>query len=517
MPRNSGVLYLLPVGLHTGTEESDMRLNIPAPLSAERPVHTWLNPIALHYRPGPTNPVVEQAIAGLLGAFEALGHAIQPAPNSETKAVLTTAHHDAMLNWRRALMFTGRITLKLEHSPTVYTLIHMPRAEFQQQLDYFAAALAKDPPQAADFMFEGMAPEAPGVLIEQGLRGGPILALMRLLQSRSKCIHLLLLLGDDRPERIYHFDLVGAFPYSDISLGEDAFYADAALRIATYESTREITRHEVLEPPIPRAVWAELSTPAAMTRAGRELGEREFFTEMIRIADLVPVPAITESIASQYSEGCFATYEPAVEGLIATITGSARPVDKGNITERDLAVIVGVRGDGEGAQVRHVEDKQNDPPSSEAVEMMDMDRTLPQISWQGIQVPVLRSKLHGHRGVRAYNPEKVAYVPLDPPYFHYLVSCATEAQARGIKQAFARAESLLNPADPRPLAFTILPGHGVVIAEKWVTGREPFELIWEAMDSGDLVIDNFVPQGPLAYLPGADGRWWLEPPPGTDA
>jgi hypothetical protein len=190
-------------------------------------------------------------------------------------------------------------------------------------------------------------------------------------------------------------------------------------------------------------------------------------------------------------------------------------VDKGNITERDLAVIVGVRDDGEGAVVRYVEDKQNDPPSSEAVEMMDMDSRLPRLEWQGARVPVLRSKLHGHRGVKSYNPKRVEYVPLDPPYFHYLVSCATEAQARGIREAFARAESLLNPDDPRQLAFTILPGHGVVITEKWVAGKAPLELMWEAMDRGDLVIDNYVPQGPLNYQSAGDGLMRLALPDGS--
>lgn len=485
---------------------------LPPAYAASKPLHDWLRPIAVYPHPGPLTPALEIALDGLLGAFAALGHTVQAAPDAHTKAVLTTARYDVVMNWRRSLMFTGRIQLKLDHSPTAYTLVHMTPAEFDELHGHFATALAKQPLDEADFTFEGMSPAAPGVLIEQGLRGGPVLSMMRLLQSRTKCIHILLVVGEDRPERIYHFDLVGAYPTSDLALGETAFYADAALRIATYESTREITRHEVLEPPIPRAVWDSLTTPAAMARAGRELGERNFFTEMIRIADLVPVPAITESIASQYSEGCFVTYEPAVQGLLATVTGSARPVDKGNITERDLAVIVGVRPDGEGAQVRHVTDKQNDPPSSEAVEMMDMDSVLPRVAWGGGRAPVLRSKLHGHRGVRAFNPARVAYVPMGEPYFHFLVSCATEAQARGIKQAFARAESLLAPDDPRSIAFTILPGHGVVIAEKWAESKAPFELMWEAMDNGDLVIDNYVPQGPLDYRPGEGGRMVLHTP-----
>jgi hypothetical protein len=31
--------------------------------------------------------------------------------------------------------------------------------------------------------------------------------------------------------------------------------------------------------------------------------------------------------AAQYSEGCFATWDPAVAGLVANVTGSARPVN----------------------------------------------------------------------------------------------------------------------------------------------------------------------------------------------
>jgi hypothetical protein len=96
-------------------------------------------------------------------------------------------------------------------------------------------------------------------------------------------------------------------------------------------------------------------------------------------------------------------------------------------------------------------------------------------------------------------------VPLDRPYYHYLVSCATEAQARGIRAAFGRSQALHNPADPREVVFTVLPGHGVVIAEKWVPGTSPFQTIWEYMDAGHIAIANHVPQGPLEFVPDADG------------
>jgi len=255
-----------------------------------------------------------------------------------------------------------------------------------------------------------------------------------------------------------------------------------------------------------------------MRAAARELGRRGFFTEMVRIADLVHVPALDDAIARQYSEGCFATWDVRLGALVATITGSARPVDKQDITEDELAVIVGVRPDGKGALVRLVDGKRNDPPSSEAVEMYALDLALPRIALGpagrgpagGSQVPVARSKLHGHRGISGYQPGRVEFVPLDPAYYDYPVSCATEAQAHGIVQAFARSEALRHPADPRQVVFTVLPGHGVVMVEKWQPGKAPFQVIWEYMDEGILRIDSHVPQGAFSYEPGPDGLCQLK-------
>jgi hypothetical protein len=328
------------------------------------------------------------------------------------------------------------------------------------------------------------------------------------VQAQAKSIHIILMVGDDRPTVAYHFDLVGAHPRSEA-------YDDIVLRVVTTVSAREVTEHKVVREPIPSALWRRLSTPTAMRVAGQQLGERSFFTEMVRIADLVQVPAVPEAVANQYSEGCFATWDPTLGALIATVTGSARPVDKGRITDDDLAVIVGARPDGSGALTRRVEGKRNDPPSSEAVEMMDMDSPLPTITlgpaWNvTAQVPVARSKLHGHRGVAAYDPRRVEYVPLEPAYYHYPVSCATDAQARGVKGAFARSEAMQNPDDPRQVVFTVLPCHGVVIVEKWVPGTAPFQVIWETMDAGYLQVDNLIPQGTMEYVRGLDGRMVLK-------
>ena len=48
-----------------------------------------------------------------------------------------------------------------------------------------------------------------------------------------------------------------------------------------------------------------------------------------------------------------------------------------------------------------------------------------------------------------------------------------------------------------------------MIVEKWVAAKEPFQAIWEAMDAGHLQVENRVPQGPLSYQAGPDGRMVL--------
>ncbi|NLV75218.1 MAG: hypothetical protein GXY52_11155 [Chloroflexi bacterium] len=464
-------------------------------------LHPWLRTgVRVAYLPRTRTPLIDRTATALSEAFAVLGHSMQSEPDERTDAVITTAVYGEHVPWREAALFNVRRIWKLPHSPVVYTLLHINTADFRAALIQLRRALARDLLDPADFEFAGLSPSAYHVLTEQGTRGGPILALQRLIQAQCKCLRVLLAVGDDTPELIYHFDLPGAYPVSQgETLAEVA--RDAVLRLVTTVSTHDISDHRMAGDPVPRTVWQALSTPQAMLRAGVELGGRGFFTEMIRVADLVAVPAVGDSIAAHYSEGCYATYEPELEGLIATVTGRARPMTKDSITEDDLAVITGVRDDWLGAITREVEGSYNLPASSEAVEMAAIDAVLPRIAWDGREVPVVRSKLHGHRGIGAYDPEVCEYVPLAEAYHHYLVSCGSEAQALGIQQALGTSQALNNPDDPRRLVFTILPGHGVFIVEKWAAGKAPFQLIWEAMDSGALEVISRMPQGAVRYIP----------------
>ncbi len=478
-----------------------------------KPTHAWLRKIRIACVPGAPSAILDELLARLMACFRENGHTVLERPEGKLDILITTAALNQPVPWREALFFTARRRYGLESAPTVFTAINLTAGQFQDLQDHFRAALAREQPDPADYAFVGLAPHAYHTLHEQGLRNGPILSIARLLQSQTMCIRILLVVGDDRPDEVYVFDLVGAHPRIPVK-EEGGFYEDLMNRLLTAVSTHEITHHEVLPDLIPRAVWEALPTPAAMRRAGLELGKRQFFTEMVRVGNLVSVPTLDGAIASQYSEGCFATWEPKLGALITTVTGSARPVEKDNLSDDELAVIAGVRVDGSGAIVRHVQGKRNDPPSSEAVEMMQMDRALPRIrlgeEWRiPGEAPVARSKLHGHRGVRSFDPRTVEHVALDAPYYHYPVSCSTEAQANAIQAAFGRSQALTDPEDPREIVFSVLPGHGIVIVEKWVSGKQPFQAIWEAMDAGTLEVVSQVPQGPLAYLPDKTGRMVL--------
>jgi hypothetical protein len=466
----------------------------------DTPTHSWLKQLSITHVPGPSTGLAEQVALDLIDHFQQEGHTTSAAPSQpspETDVILTTARLGEPLGWRDALMFTARRRFGLKHVPTVFTIVHATPGQFREWMAKIEAVL-REAPEAAP-PFDGVPASASRTLSAQGKRGGAILYLERIIQIQAKCIRILFVVGEERPHFAFLFDLVGAHPQIHFEEPQ-AFYGDIATRVLTAASTSEITDHETVDPPITREVWEGLDTIGDMTRASHELGKRDFFTEMIKVSQLAEIPGFSEAISSQYSEGCFATWEPRIDGLLTTITGSARPVRKENISDKDLAVIAGIKPARDGALIRKVDGHPNHPPSSEAVEMIGMDLSLPKVTLNdGTQVPVIRSKLHGHRSVRAFDWTRVEYVPLPESYLHYPVSCSTDAQYRAVQEAFSNSYALQNPEDSRQLVFTVLPGHGVVIVEKWVEGKAPFQAIWEAMDTRIIEITNHIPQGPFTF------------------
>jgi hypothetical protein len=461
------------------------------------PTHDWLKQLTVSYLSGPSTPLANRVASDLMEFLHQEGHTTQELPTADTDVILTTARLGEPLGWREAFMFTARRRYGLSHVPTVFTIVHATHQQFNDLLSETESILRNGVESTP--RFAGVPETASRTLYQQGKRGGALMYLLRIIQIQSKSIRVLLVIGDEKPDSAYLFDLVGAHPQirNDNS---QAFYKDITTRILTAASTEEITRHRAVEPEVKREVWDSLPTIQYMAQASQELGKRDFFTEMIHVSDVAEIPGFSDAISQQYSEGCFATWDVYIDGLVTTITGSARPVRKENITDKDLAVIIGIKPEHDGALIRRVEGHSNHPPSSEAVEMIGMDLKLPRITLDNdAQVPVIRSKLHGHRGVRAFNRERVEYVSVPESYLYYPVSCSTDAQYRAVQEAFSSSGALRNPQDPRQIIFTVLPGHGVVIVEKWVQGKQPFQVIWEGMDHGDIQISNNIPQGPFEY------------------
>ena len=463
----------------------------------QNPIHSWLKKLSLSYIPGPSTELAERVAEDLIGYFQGEGHSIQTTPSEETKVILTTARLGEPLSWREALLFTARSRYKLKHAPTVFTIVHAQPEQFSQWMLNIQGILANN--QDAKLDFPGVPESAARTLFQQGKRGGAIMYLLRVVQIQTKSIRVLLVVGNDEPMSAFLFDLVGAHPQIKFDQPH-SFYQDIATRILTAASTEEITNHQIVELPIEQNEWNNLPAVQEMIQASRELGKRNFFTEMIHVSEVAEIPGFSDAISQQYSEGCFGTWVVQLNGLLTTITGSARLVQKGNLTDQDLAVIIGVKPEQDGALVRHVEGHPNYPPSSEAVEMLGMDFYLPKITLgNNSYAPVIRSKLHGHRGIEAFDPRQAEYVPVPESYLYYPVSCSTDAQYRAVQEAFSRSLALQYPGDPRQIVFTILPGHGLVIVEKWVEGKAPFQVIWEAMDSKVIEVSNFIPQGPFAF------------------
>jgi len=463
--------------------------------------HTWLRHHHIAHVPGPSSGLADKVISDLVQYYRSEGHTIHGIPSAETSVVLTTARLGEPLNWRDALLFVARRRYRLKTNPTVVTVVHA----LPQQLDEWLLAIREvlDSKRAGANGFRGIPGSALETLFEQGRRGGEITYLLRVLQLQTKCIRVLLVVGEHSAESAYLFDLVGAHPHI-INRDARAFIEDIALRIATVASTTEITNHIIEEPGIEREIWETLLTPKDMVRASSQFGRHDFFTEAVQIAKLASVPGFSQAISQQYSEGCFATWDEKLSALLTTITGRARPVTKDKITEDDLAVVLGIKPSHDGAIVRRIENHPSHPPSSEAVELIGMDLSLPKVRLGEIEVPVLRSKLHGHRGVRSFDKNVVEYVSLPESYHWYPVSCSTDAQYAAVQAAFSHSAALQDPRDPRRIVFTVLPGHGVIIAEKWAGDKRPFELIWEAMDHGVIEISNHIPQGPVTFLADHD-------------
>jgi len=222
-------------------------------------------------------------------------------------------------------------------------------------------------------------------------------------------------------------------------------------------------------------------------------------------------------ISAQFSEGCYAAFDLDIPGLVTTASGSSRLVDKRSVGRGDQSIVVGIKPERDGTIVRRVEGMDSIMPSVEAVEMMGICQAVPGRLWRNsrgetVRAPAVRSILHGHVGVAAFNPDHVECASLDPLFYRHLVSCGTGELANATAAAFARSEALRDPSDPRTVVFLEQPGHGVVVVEKWLEDKSAFDAIYECVAEGHLRVAMQVPQGAVRWEPSTTpgGRRMLE-------
>ena len=480
--------------------------------------HDWLHPVEFAYLPGPLTPALEQTIDPLLEWLKRAGCPILSRPTNQTEVIITTARFGVPVDRSKALFFHAKRRYHLSQRPRLMTIVSIAEPDYQRWLDHFTSLAARSAAASAEYQYPGLGPEAIEVLQRQARRGGPEVAMARFLQGHVKSIQVMALRHDgwNRPLSAMLFDLAGAHP-TVLARDPQTFAQELGLRLLATSGAHEVNAHVFSGETFPQARWEQLASPDAMIRAGRVFGEFGFLTDPIAIEKITGFRSVSEAISAQYSEGCFATYEPEIPGLIVTASGSSRLVDKRRIQRSDQAIVVGVKPERDGAIVRPIAGLDRVVPSVEAVELMSICQAVPtrrrsNRHAEEVEVPVARSILHGHIGVAAYDPARVESVQLDEPYYRHLVSCGTGVLAEGTSSAFSRSSALNDPDDPRLVVFLEQPGHGVVVVEKWVEGRQPFEVMRDCLASGDLQASLQVPQGWIDWelITRSDGRRMMQ-------
>jgi hypothetical protein len=471
------------------------------------PLHAWTHPITIACLPRSRTPGIDLALDALFAWLRGAGCTIQTQPDATTNLIVTTGRLGDWVGRDDALLFHAKRLYRLGRRPTILTVVDVPEAEYQEQLEHFRALGQMSEIDAAKHQYAGLGAQAAEVIAHQARRGGPELALGRYLQTRYISIRVMALRTlNDRPYRAVHYDLAGARPVSDATNLDD-FGAEAGARLLAAVCAAEVNHHAYDPNPVPAETWAGLDTPNAMVAAGMTFTEYGFFTTPIQVDKLLGYRGIGDAIAAQYSEGCYAVYEPEVRGLITTATGSSRLVDKRAITRTDQAVVAGLLPSRDGVLVRPVLGMETVVPSVEAVEMMALCEAVPahtRYDRQGtaLRVPNVRAILHGHLGVASYDPAFVEAVTLDPLYYTQLVSCGTGPLAAGTSAAFSRSTALRDLADPRRVVFLEQPGHGVMMVEKWPalgSSEPPFSGFLAALQAGHIQMSLEIAQGPIEW------------------
>ncbi len=471
---------------------------LPLPVQKIK-LHDWLQPVTICFVAGASNARLARVTSQLADWFTDNGHHVQAEPDATTDLLITTMPGAIAIDRDGALLLNGKRRFKLPHRPQVLTFVDLTTAQFVERQGYIDA-LRDLPYEAAKTV------EIPGLgahgseVIHQQLQRHDLVGMARILQGQAISIRIMGLIGDaDWPDYGLHIDLAGAYAKIPFHNPTD-FIENLGGRIATFLNTVDVKDHIYLDEQLAAARWNTSETPNDLVRAGKTFTEYGFFTDPVDVVKLLGFRGLGDAIAAQYSEGCYATYDPDLGGLVTTATGSAKFVDKRAIKRSDTTLITGVKAGRMGALVQSIEGREQIAPSVEAVELFGVcEHAGTEQTAAGVMRPKVRSLLHGHVGVASYDAAHVECVVLDKSFYAYPVSCGTNILANATAAAFAAAEALEDTNDPRTVIFVEQPCHGIVVVERWVAGKRPFQEIEEALTNGWLVMQSHVPQSLSEY------------------
>ena len=216
------------------------------------PLHAWTRPITIAFLPRRRTPGLNLALEALFDWLRAAGCVIQDQPDNNTNLILTTGVYGEWVGRDESLLFHAKRLYRLGRRPTILTMVDVPEAEFQTQLEHFRTLGRLPEAEAAQVQYAGLGPQAAEVIAHQARRGGPELAIGRYLQTRFISIRVMALRTvNDRPYRAVHYDLAGARPVSDATNLED-FAAEVGARLLAAVCATEVNHHAYAPDPARR-------------------------------------------------------------------------------------------------------------------------------------------------------------------------------------------------------------------------------------------------------------------------
>lgn len=284
-------------------------------------------------------------------------------------------------------------------------------------------------------------------------------------------------------------------------------------RLVTAACATEVGEYyDIVRDALPAEAWQASPTPQALVSAGRRMGDLGLLAAPVRIADFVS-PQLADMYelymgVRGYSEGMLFAYDPDLECLIVTGSGSW-DVDKRALTREQIVAVDPHLVDGRRLRVLAPHGTLPLQPSVETWEICALMEAVPKVRvsrdeaghWRldpngERQVPMIRSGIHAHVGVTGSDTSVIETIEPDRQQFPYGFGCGTDLTMEVARTTIARSAAVHDPDDNRHFVRWPLLYHGEMAVELWKPGprREPFTGLLDLYGTAVQYTPDDVPQ-----------------------